>query len=414
MVSLKKALLVVHRFWPHPGGSERLFYNIARRLADRGYEITVFTTNAWHPESYHKPWKERLGVGIQEHEGLTIRRFEIRNIPLQFKVLRAVSILPVDEISLLSGSPYVLLPGYLREIFVARPRFDLIIAGVLPHSHLLYPSAWLARHYRIPWVCIPLIHTGITGGRPSPGYLTGPQVRLMKRADAILTATRAENHALEVRGFNPAKLHCVGIGVDPDEIVGGQASRFRESFNVGGPMVLQISTLTRAKGAFDLVEAMKLLWASGTDAKLVLIGAPMDDFKDYFASQPPHVHERTLYLGFVDEPTKKDALAACDVFVMASSADSFGTVYLEAWLHCKPVVGADAGGVPYLVSHNQDGLLVKFSHPRELADSISRLLADEELRTSMGEKGRRKVLNNYTWDAVLNRIGDVIEPLLAG
>src|ERR671933_717429 len=106
MSARKRALLVVHRFWPHPGGSERLFYNMARRLAGRGLEITVFTTNAWHPESYHKPWQE----------GLTVRRFEIRNIPLQFKVLRAVSLLPVDGVSLLSGSPYVLLPGYLKEI----------------------------------------------------------------------------------------------------------------------------------------------------------------------------------------------------------------------------------------------------------------------------------------------------------
>jgi len=391
-----------------------MFYNIARRLVCNGLEVTVFTTNAWHPESYHKPWKQRLKAGVQTDEGLTVRRFEIRNIPLQFKALRAISLLPVDSVSLLSGSPYVLLPGYLREIFLARPRFDLIIAGVLPHSHLIYPAAWLAQHHQIPWVCVPLIHTGVTGGSPSPGYLTAPQMRLMRRADAIITATGAENRALEARGFDSSKLHCVGTGIEPDEVAGGQASRFRDCFRLRGPIILQVSTLTRAKGAFELVEAMKLLWASGSEAQLVLIGPVVDDFRDFFSSQPPQVHERTLFLGFTDEMTKKDAFAACDVFVMASSADAFGTVYLEAWLYGKPVIGADAGGVPDVVTQGQDGLLVRFARPKELAEAISKLLADAELRHSLGQRGRRKVLDEYTWDIVFGRFDRVIEPLLAG
>jgi glycosyltransferase involved in cell wall biosynthesis len=414
MASPKRVLLVVHRFWPHPGGSERLFYNLARRLAGKGHEITVFTTNAWHPESYHKPRKQRLTEGVETHDGLTVRRFGIRNIPLQFKALRVVSFLPVEGLRLLTGSPYVLLPDYLREIFFNRPKFDLIIAGVLPHTHLIYPAAWLAGRHKIPWVCVPLTHTGVAGGRPSPGYLTGPQVRLMRRADAIVTATEAESRALAARGLNASKIHRVGVGVSPDEFRGGEARRFRERFGVAGPLVLQVSTLSRAKGVIDLVEALKLLWDSGGDARLVLVGPPMGDFEAYFASQPPHVRERTLVLGLTDEATKKDAFAACDVFVMASSADSFGTVYLEAWLYGKPVVGADAGGVPEVVSHGEDGLVVKFGRPSELADAVSTLLADAALRRDMGEKGRRKVLDEYTWDAVFGRFDRVVGPLLAG
>src|SRR5215213_5927417 len=322
MSARKRALLVVHRFWPHPGGSERLFYNVARRLAGRGLEITVFTTDAWHPESYHSSRKQRLKAGLETHEGLTIRRFGIRNIPLQFKVLRVVSWLPVEVVRLLSGSPYVFVPGYLREVFRHRPKFDIIIAGVLPYTHLIYPAAWLARLHQIPWVCVPLVHTGVAGGEPAPGYLTSPQVRLLRGADAIITATDAESRALASRGLDPSKLHRVGVGIDPEEFAGGEARRFRERFHLEGPLVLQVSTLSRAKGANDLLEAMKLLWAAGSDARLVLIGPSMGDFERHFASQPEHVRERTLFLGLTDEATKRDAYAACDVFVMASSADS--------------------------------------------------------------------------------------------
>lgn len=413
MPERKRALLVVHRFWPHPGGSERLFYNVARRLAGKGIEITVFTTDAWHPESYHNPRKQRLRAGVETHEGLTIRRFAVRNIPLQFKALRAVSLLPFEAVRLLAGSPYVLVPGYLKEVFRARPKFDLVVAGVLPYTHLIYPAAWLARLHKIPWVCVPLVHTGVAGGAPSPGYLTGPQVRLLRQADAIVTATGAEGRALEARGLDCSKIHRVGVGVDPEGFAGGDGRRFRERFGLDGPVVLQVSTLSRAKGAVDLLEAMKLLWASGGGGRLVLIGPPMTDFERHFAAQPPHVRERVLFLGLTDEETKKDAFAACDVFVMASSADSFGTVYLEAWLYGKPVVGAEAGGVPEVVSRGRDGLLVKYGRPRELADAVSMLLADAELRHTMGERGRRKVLEEYTWDAVFGRLERVIGPLLA-
>jgi glycosyltransferase involved in cell wall biosynthesis len=413
MSARKRALLVVHRFWPHPGGSERLFYNVARRLAGRGLDVTIFTTDAWHPESYHSPRKQRLRAGLETHEGLTIRRFRVRNIPLQFKVLRAVSWLPVEAVRLLSGSPYVLVPGYLHEVFRNRPRFDIVIAGVLPYTHLIYPAAWLARLHQIPLVCVPLVHTGVAGGGPSPGYLTGPQLRLLKGADAVVTVTDSESRALVSRGLNSSKIHRVGVGIDPSEFEGGDAGRFRERFGLDGPVVLQVSTLSRAKGAADLLEALKLLWAAGSDVRLVLIGPSMGDFERLFASQPEHVRERILMLGMTDEATKKDAFAACDVFVMASSADSFGTVYLEAWLYGKPVVGALAGGVPEVVSPGRDGLLVRFGRPVELADAVSRLLADAELRRRLGEAGRRKVLDEYTWDAVFGRLARVIDPLLA-
>jgi glycogen(starch) synthase len=139
----------------------------------------------------------------------------------------------------------------------------------------------------------------------------------------------------------------------------------------------------------------------------------MSDFEEYFSAQPQHVRERTHFLGHTGEQTKKNAFAACDVFVMASSADSFGTVYLEAWLYGKPVVGADAGGVPDVVSHGRDGLLVTYGRPRELADNINSLLSDAELRRTMGESGRRKVLDEYTWQIVFGRLWTVVEPLLA-
>jgi glycosyltransferase involved in cell wall biosynthesis len=238
-------------------------------------------------------------------------------------------------------------------------------------------------------------------------------VKLLKDADAVVTVTDAESRALAATGIKPSKIHRVGVGIEPEEFAGGEAGRFRKRFGFEGPLVLQVSTLSRAKGATNLVEAMKLLWKSGSDARLVLIGPSMGDFEKYFTAQPEHVRERILMLGMTDEATKKDAFAACDVFVMASSADSFGTVYLEAWLYGKPVIGAQAGGVQDVVSQGRDGILVGFGDHVELADAVSKLLADVDLRRVLGEAGRRKVLDEFTWDAAFGRLASVLDPLLA-
>src|SRR6185295_17545210 len=152
-------------------------------------------------------------------------------------------------------------------------------------------------------------HTGVTGGGPSPGYLTDPQVRLLRSADAVVTATDIESRALAAHDIDPSKIHRVGVGIDPSEFAGGEAGRFRERFGLDGPLVLQVSTLSRAKGATDLLEAMKLLWAAGSDARLVLIGPSMRDFEKDFAAQPAHVRDQVLFLGLIDETTKKDAFA---------------------------------------------------------------------------------------------------------
>ena len=158
---------------------------------------------------------------------------------------------------------------------------------------------------------------------------------------------------------------------------------------------------------------MKLLWNAGSDARLVLIGPSMGDFERDFASQPEHVRERILMLGMTDEATKKDAFAACDVFVMASSADSFGTVYWRRGSTASPSSARRQGASQTWWRQGRDGLLVRFGCHVELADAVSKLLADAGLRRRMGEEGRRKVLDEYTWDAVFGRFARVIGPLLA-
>jgi glycosyltransferase involved in cell wall biosynthesis len=106
-------------------------------------------------------------------------------------------------------------------------------------------------------------------------------------------------------------------------------------------------------------------------------------------------------MGWVDDDDRLiDALTAADLFLMPSEAENAPTMTLEAMACGTPVIGTDNTGFPEIVHPPQAGLLVPLRDARALAAAIQRLLADEPLRRSMGEAGRRLIETDY--DLALN------------
>ncbi len=135
----------------------------------------------------------------------------------------------------------------------------------------------------------------------------------------------------------------------------------------------------------------------------------MEHFTNFLNRQPPKVRDRVHLLGFISEQDKLDLLAACKLLVMPSRTDSFGIVYLEAWLYDKPVIGARAGGVPEVIDEGQNGYLVKFGDVATLVNYIAELLQDKETARRFGQRGHEKVLERYTWDKIYAKISKLYE-----
>jgi glycosyltransferase involved in cell wall biosynthesis len=116
----------------------------------------------------------------------------------------------------------------------------------------------------------------------------------------------------------------------------------------------------------------------------------------------------------VSDQDKRDLLDACQVLVLPSRTDLFPTVYLEGWLYGKPVIGARAGGIPDVIDHERDGLVVPFGDGRALADAIARCLQHPAEACEWGERGRQKVYAHYTWNLLYARARAVYEHLIGG
>ncbi len=92
--------------------------------------------------------------------------------------------------------------------------------------------------------------------------------------------------------------------------------------------------------------------------------------------------------------------AAADAFVLPSLKEPFGTVYGEAMAMGLPVVGWRAGNLPYLATHEREGLLVEPGDTVSLGAALARLAHDPALRTRLGNAARERAMQRPTWNEV--------------
>jgi glycosyltransferase involved in cell wall biosynthesis len=115
------------------------------------------------------------------------------------------------------------------------------------------------------------------------------------------------------------------------------------------------------------------------------------------------VADRVTFLGATDHDDVLRRMHEAAVVVVPSRQEPFGIVVLEAMACGTPVVATRVGGIPGILTHMQEGLLVESERPRDMARAIERLLKDRPLSQSMGKRGRAKVLHQFTWDSVVKR-----------
>ncbi len=410
-----KILHVIHQYWPAVTGSSLYMQKLAERFARDGHDVTVFTSDALDQNYFWLPSRARVRITREAVEDVLVRRFRVAHLRDHHRQVTKLWKIPLRWCSYMFDHPRVLLPGLIGEVLWGTSTYDIVLGGVFPFSAFCYAAYRVAKRSGAPFVLCPMIHLGEPGDvHLLDEFITPRRSWLLRKADAILTNTEVEEGPLVAAGVPASRILVAHPAVDPEEVLGGSGASFRRRHDIEGPIVFQISTQTHDKGSHHLVEAMKIVWQHFPDARLILAGPILKDFEDYFYAQPPWVFERTHLLGSISDDEKRDLLAAGDVLAMISRADSFGIVFLEAWLYEKPVVGGAAGGIPAVVTDGVDGILTPFADVHMIAEVILKLLSDEKLRNRLGRRGKETVRRRFTWDATYARVKHLYEALVSG
>jgi glycosyltransferase involved in cell wall biosynthesis len=172
-----------------------------------------------------------------------------------------------------------------------------------------------------------------------------------------------------------------------------------------------VGRLSPEKGFDGLIDAVDRLLTSGYDIELLIAGegGESDRLRSLIATRGRS--DRIRLLGY-----QADTIAlyeALDVFALSSLREGLPNVVLEAMAMEVPVVATRVAGVPRLIDHEENGLLVDVGDTDQLGSSIARLLADGALRDRLGEAGRRTVESRFSFERRMERIGEIYDELLA-
>jgi glycosyltransferase involved in cell wall biosynthesis len=108
----------------------------------------------------------------------------------------------------------------------------------------------------------------------------------------------------------------------------------------------------------------------------------------------------------------EEAFAAMDIFAFPSHDEPLGSALLAAMAHALPVVAVGRGGVPEVVEHEENGLLVKSLEPRELIAAMCSLLADPEKSRRLGKSARETVVARFSVGHMVDETVQLYEHLI--
>ncbi len=405
-------LHVVQGYSPSIGGTQWLVQNLSEQLVSRHQDqVTVFTTVAYNMEDFLRPGRATLPAGVEEMNGVTVRRFPVWN---RLSLLRTAAA---------SASYRLRLPGndWLRTIqqgplirsmtrAVAESGTDVVLAGAFPLMHVYYALAG-ARRGHIPLVLLGAIHVQDRWGYERPMIY-----RAIEQADGYIALTPFERDYLIARGIAADKVSVIGPGVDAEPFLraDGAAARTRYGWS-DDPLVALVAKQTPRKRIDLLLEAMRQVWPVQPSVRLLLAGARTPysaQLEQMVERLPPEQRDRvTLFCDF-PESLKPELLAACDLFVLPSTEESFGIAFLEAWACGKAVIGARVGAISTVIDEGRDGLLARPGDAGELAEAILALLSDPARRQVMGAVGQRRVAAEHSWPVVAGQVREVYQQVI--
>jgi glycosyltransferase involved in cell wall biosynthesis len=378
-------LFTLTAYPPSTGGAQYHMHQLARQLSSRHsvQVVTQWDTNRtdWLLGTTLRAPSPAYEYGI---DGIPVQRISLSEDTRRGLIPWVLFYYPLQGMALKYISA-----ALAKEIEPMAESVDLIHNCRIGREGLSFASYQVAQQHDLPFVLTPVHHPRWSG------WLHRYYLNLYRKADAIIVLTESERSLLSSLGVAEKRLFVTGIG--PILSQNEDAMRFRTAYHLGeDPIVLFLGQKYAYKGIEPLLKAAQLVWQKHPQTRFVFIGPRTNYSEKLFENIKDN---RLLELGTVDLDTKTDAIAACTLLCVPSTQESFGGVYTEAWSLGKPVIGCDIPAVAEVISHGKDGFIVK-QESDSIAKYIYTLISDPAMCESMGEAGRLKVLNRYSWPRI--------------
>lgn len=255
-------------------------------------------------------------------------------------------------------------------------------------SHGLISAAMVRDIAKLP---VKVIYSRRTDFHLRTGFLGISRKKYLWGTDQILSVSDGIKRVLIEDGIPESRIQTIYSGIDIDALThNADGTRFRHEFEIpeNAVVVGMVAAFAPHKDPFNFIEAARIIHTSHPDVWFVFAGAgSMWDEVNTRISQTS-LASRFILPGFRrDVP---DILNALDVFCISSREEGLCTSILDAMAMSLPVASTLAGGIPEAVEDGVTGLLAPVGDSKALAENISQLIDDRQLRTVMGQAGRNR------------------------
>lgn len=374
--SVCRYLFITEKFPPRKGGSNTTFDAVYRRLGDKSTHIIAnaqpgdLEFDTGHPNTVHRINLERQRWIRPESLGIYAKLL-LKSLSLSFS-----------------------------------HRFDAVHAGRVLSEGLV--GLLVARLRRLPLVIY-------AHGEEITSWRQPRKFRVMTftyhHADMILANSEFTRDELLKLGVAPERVRVVYPGVEVDFFRPGlPTADLRSSLGLSEAqrLILSVGRLSRRKGFDQVVRALALLVREGIDVHYAIVGIGNDESYLKQLAKEKGVSERVHLLGHVPMEDLPRWYCAAALFAMPNrdvnnDTEGFGKVYIEAAACGRPSIGGMSGGTGAAVLDGVTGLRVDGESLEAVTDALRRLLCDMELARCLGEQGRQRAVESFSWKQVAHR-----------
>lgn len=366
---------------------EPQYRKLFRELALSGHELTVITPTSWFESG-------RLqSVSAEESDGY-------RLIPLKIVFRDRLKAFFYPEV----GKVISVLRGFRPDIVhIFEEPYTLSCFQFTALSRLFCPGVKI--------VVESFENISMRQGFP----FSSVEKYTLKRADSLV-AIPAEGESLwEDKGYRK-KIIRVPVGLDEKLFrkTDGTVAGYEFLDAKKGVRIAYVGRLTRDKGVDLLLEAFASLSGLSVRTELLVVGSGE---KDYFKGLAAGLGlgDSVRFVDAVPSELLPALYSKTDILVLPSRTtagwkEQFGRVLVEAMACGSVVVGSDSGEIPFVIG--DAGIVFREGDMEGLAVALKRLVADERLRRSFSEAGRKRVLENFTWEKVAKKLIKVYDDLI--
>jgi glycosyltransferase involved in cell wall biosynthesis len=221
----------------------------------------------------------------------------------------------------------------------------------------------------------------------------------------IISVNQVDRSRMEGWGIPSRKIRVIPNGIDAVE-VHQRLDRlpFRSMFGLDEkkPLVMQVGRLSAQKNPLGFIAGADLVLRRIPETQFVLVGeGPLEqEVLDQIHAQK--LEKKVRMLGW--QPEAARLMAEADVVTLTSLWEGTPYSLLEAMASCKPVVTTSVNGCMEIVEDGVTGFSVPVNNPAAWAERVIALVSDPALSTTMGQRGRQRVQENYSVQKMVQQL----------